>query len=262
MSGEIKDKISLENINYEMKNQRLTSPLSIKACKLKGVTEEDLRYITFEQYINSHPESINLPKEFQQERYDNYEQNRRDLIESLKEVRNDLKKSLEKQIKRTKTLSEENDDDKDKDKRTKTINNEDLRKKLKDNMENNIKILISKEFEKKNKLRTKSKKDLNSPAKLSKNSNKISYSKDKYKSETKVNKEKNLKYQQFLLEKREKIYFQKEENIRRHLEEIRNEFNKKRNEESQQKKAKISLALTRNEEKLHEKINTFYKMKQ
>lgn len=262
MSDEIKDKISLENINYQMKNQRLTSPLSIKACKLKGVTEEDLKYITFEQYINSHPESKNLPKEFQQERYDNYEQNRRDLIESLKEVRNDLKKSLEKQIKRTKTLSEENDDDKDKDKRTKTINNEDLRKKLKDNMENNIKILISKEFEKKNKLRTKSKKDLNSPAKLSKNSNKISYSKDKYKSETKVNKEKNLKYQQFLLEKREKIYFQKEENIRRHLEEIRNEFNKKRSEESQQKKAKISLALTRNEEKLHEKINTFYKMKQ
>jgi hypothetical protein len=94
-----------------MKNQRLTSPLSIKACKLKGVTEEDLRYITLEEYINSHQESKNLPKEFQQERYDNYEQNRRDLIESLKEVRNDLKKTLEKQIKRTKTLSEENDDD-------------------------------------------------------------------------------------------------------------------------------------------------------
>lgn len=209
MSAEIKEKISLENFNYQMKNQRLTSPLSIKACKLKGVTEEDLIYITFEQYINSHPESKNLLKEFQQERYDNYEQNRRDLIESLKEVRSDLKKTLETQIKRTKTLSEENDDDKEK--RTKTINSEDVKKKLKDNMENNIKILINKEFEKKNKLKTKSKKGLNSPAKLSKNtnSNKISFSKDKYKSETKVNKEKNLKYQQFLLEKREKNIFSK-----------------------------------------------------
>jgi hypothetical protein len=191
MSSEIKEKISLENINYQMKNQRLTSPLSIKACKLKGVTEEDLRYITLEEYINSHQESKNLPKEFQQERYDNYEQNRRDLIESLKEVRNDLKKTLEKQIKRTKTLSEENDDDKDK--RTKTINSEDLKKKLKDNMENNIKILINKEFEKKNKLRNKSKKDLKSPIKLIKNNNKISFSKDKYKTETRINKEKNLK---------------------------------------------------------------------
>ena len=76
MSQESKEKISLENYNYESKNNRLTSPLSIQACKLQGVTEEDLLYITFEEFIQSHPDCMNLPKEFQQERYDNFEQNR------------------------------------------------------------------------------------------------------------------------------------------------------------------------------------------
>ena len=31
-----KEKISLENFNYESKGQRLTSPFSLKACGLQG----------------------------------------------------------------------------------------------------------------------------------------------------------------------------------------------------------------------------------
>lgn len=103
MSNEMKEKISLENFNYKEKKQRLTSPLSIKACKLQGVTEEDLIFITFEEYIQMHPEWINLSKEFQQERYDNFEQNRKDLIETLKEIRNDLISERFKLIKKQKT---------------------------------------------------------------------------------------------------------------------------------------------------------------
>ena len=106
MSEESKDKISLENFNYQSKHQRLTFPSSIKACKLQGVTEVDLLFISFEDYIKTHPESKNLPKEFQQERYDNYEQNRKDLIEELKELRNNLKNEEKKHIKRQKTETE------------------------------------------------------------------------------------------------------------------------------------------------------------
>ena len=76
-SNEAKEKISLENFNYEAKNQRLNSPYSIKACRLKGAKEKDLYHLTLEEYINANPESKNLPKEIQQERYDNYEQNRK-----------------------------------------------------------------------------------------------------------------------------------------------------------------------------------------
>ena len=85
-----KEKISLENFDYESKTQRLNSPFSIKACKFKGVTEKDLYHLTLEDYIQLFSESKNIPKEFQQERYDNYEENRKALIEELKETRDKL----------------------------------------------------------------------------------------------------------------------------------------------------------------------------
>ncbi len=152
MSGEEKEKISLDNFNYQLKGSRLTSPFSIQACKLNGVTEEDIIYLTFEDYIRSHPESMNLPKEFQQERYDNYEQNRKDLIETLKEYRNKLIKSLSNQEKTEKADTEDFFDEFNSTKRkTYSINKDDLRKKLKDDLEYNIKIQIENEFEKKKK---------------------------------------------------------------------------------------------------------------
>ena len=152
MSGEEKEKISLDNFNYQLKGSRLTSPFSIQACKLNGVTEEDIIYLTFEDYIRSHPESMNLPKEFQQERYDNYEQNRKDLIETLKEYRNKLIKSLSNQEKTEKADTEDFFDEFNSTKRkTYSINKDDLRKKLKNDLEYNIKIQIENEFEKKKK---------------------------------------------------------------------------------------------------------------
>ena len=86
-----REKISLENFNFNSKSQRLSSPFSIKACLLKGVKEEDLYKLTLEEYISAHPESKDLPKEIQTERFDNYEQNHNELIELLKETRNKLK---------------------------------------------------------------------------------------------------------------------------------------------------------------------------
>ena len=91
MANELKEKINLENFNYKAKNQRLTSPLSIKACRLQGVTEEDLIFITFEEYMSSHLEFINLPKEFQQERYDNFEHKRNKKRFNLRKSKNDKK---------------------------------------------------------------------------------------------------------------------------------------------------------------------------
>ena len=145
MSQDQKEKISLENYNYESKNNRLTSPLSIQACKLQGVTEEDLLYITFEDYIQSHPDCMNLPKEFQQERYDNFEQNRKDLIENLKEVRNQLKESIKKEKEKAKTETAEINDEKNStQKNINNLNKDEYKKKLKSELEDNIKIQIEK----------------------------------------------------------------------------------------------------------------------
>ena len=265
MSGETKGKNSLDNIKNNSKSLRLKSPLSIQACKFQGATPEDLKHLTFEQYLNSHPESINLPKEFQQERYDNYEQNRKELIKSVKQRREDLKKFKERQMNK-RTMSEEYDSDK-LSIGTRTINTfkniEDLKKKLKYDMENNIKVLIDKEFERKNKLRTKSNRDFQ--LSKSKNEDRLEMlkkeKKEKYESETKANKEKNNRYQQYLIEKKEKLYLEKDQNIKRHIKEMRTEIKKKRFEECQQRQEKATLTLNRNEEKMQEKINTFYKMK-
>ena len=264
MSGETKEKNSNDNLKSDIKSLRISSPTSIQACKLQGVTPEDLKYITFEQYLCSHPESINLPKEFQQERYDNYEQNRKDLIRSVKKRREDLKKFKERQMTK-RTMSEKYDSDKlSIGARTynafKSI--EDLKKKLKYDMENNIKVLIDKEFEKKNKLRTKSKRDFLSKSKNEKRLEMLKKEKkEKYESETKANKEKNNRYQQYLIEKKEKLYLEKDQNVKRHINEMRTEIKKKIFEETQQRQEKAILTLNRNEEKMQEKINTFYKMK-
>ena len=264
MSNEIKEKISFENFNYKSKNQRLTSPLSIKACKLQGVTEEDLIFITFEEYMQNHPEWINLPKEFQQERYDNFEQNRKDLIETLKEVRNDLISEKVKLIKKQKTEPDYDDNNiYTKKKVSMTINSNDrLKMKLKENMESNIKILIEKEYNKKYKEIPRKLLDGDTSFTYNRSidlSLKSSRDRSNLRSGVKYNREKLNKSRKDFLDTKLKNYEEKEESRKKHLEEIRNEINRKRMKESEIKRLKITNYLYWNEEKMKEKINDFYK---
>ena len=155
-----KELINFENFNYESKTHRLTSPFSIKACLLKGVKEQDIHHIPLNEYIQTNPDSKNIPKELQQERYDNYEQNRLKLIESLKEVRNKLKvenkeKGKEKNEKEKEKEKEDNDEEEKNtvsinDKKFSTIKNkENMRKykKLKEDMVASIKVQIDREYD-------------------------------------------------------------------------------------------------------------------
>lgn len=268
MSNEMKEKISLENFNYKEKKQRLTSPLSIKACKLQGVTEEDLIFITFEEYIQMHPEWINLSKEFQQERYDNFEQNRKDLIETLKEIRNDLISERFKLIKKQKTEPDYDDNNiYTKKKVSLTINSNDrLKRKLKENMESNIKILIEKEYNKKYK-EMPHRKFLDGDTSFTYNrsidlSLKSSRDRINLRSGVKYNREKLNKSRKDFLDSKLRTYEEKEESRKKHLEEMRNEINKKRMKESEIKRLKITNYFYWNEEKMKEKINDFYKRQQ
>ena len=264
MANEIKEKISLDNFNYKAKNQRLTSPLSIKACKLQGVTEEDLIFITFEEYMHSHSEWINLPKEFQQERYDNFEQNRKDLIETLKEIRNDLILERVKLIKKQKTEPDYDDNNiYTKKKVSMTINNNDrLKRKLKENMESNIKILIEKEYNKKYKEMPRKLLDGDTSFTYNRSidlSLKSSRDRSNLRSGAKYNREKMNKSRKDFLDSKLRTYEEKEESRKKHLEEMRNEINRKRMKESEIKRLKITNYLYWNEEKMKEKINDFYK---
>ena len=131
-----KEKISLENFNYESKTQRLSSPFSLKACKLKGVAEGDLYHISLEDYINLNPDSKNLPKELQQERYDNYEENRTKLIEELKETRNQLIEEAEKQQQKEEKEKEEKkkEEENDEENNNKSVNKDGIVIKNKENI--------------------------------------------------------------------------------------------------------------------------------
>ena len=73
--------------------------------------------------------------------------------------------------------------------------------------------------------------------------------------------ERSLKLQQEL-EKKQKDLLEKEEKIRLRLEYLRTENEKKRISAYEAKKEKVVHMLTENEEKMKNRINTFYKLKQ
>ncbi len=95
-------KVSLENCDFTKKKNRLTSPHSLMACELIGVTEEDLTKITLEEYIRKFPESQYLQKELQEERYNHYEESRQKLIDEAKQKREELMKEEEDPKNKTK----------------------------------------------------------------------------------------------------------------------------------------------------------------
>ena len=89
------EKISLLNCNFNQKKIRINSPNSLIAIRLIGATFDDLRYLTFDEYIKK--ENIQyLDKDLQEERYNHYEQSRLSLINEAKKNREDLFKEKEK----------------------------------------------------------------------------------------------------------------------------------------------------------------------
>ena len=84
------EKISLLNCNYSQKRIKLTSPNSLLAIHLIGVTLDDLRYLTFDEYIKNNPDIQYLERDLQEERYNHHERNRLELIEQAKKIREEL----------------------------------------------------------------------------------------------------------------------------------------------------------------------------
>ena len=84
------ENISLLNCNFNQKKIRLTSPHSLLAIRLIGVTLDDLRYISLDDYIKKNPDIQYLENELQEERYNHHEQNRLELINEAKKLREDL----------------------------------------------------------------------------------------------------------------------------------------------------------------------------
>jgi len=86
----LKEYITIDDIDYSTKKVRITSPHSIKAMNTLGIINEDLEYLTFDEYLNKNPELIGEERKIQRVRYNHVEQIRKDLIERVRKQRNKI----------------------------------------------------------------------------------------------------------------------------------------------------------------------------
>ena len=83
----LKEYISIDDIDYTTKKVRITSPHSIKAMNNLGIINEDLEYLTFEEYLSKNPQLVGEEKKIQKFRYNHVDKIRKDLIEKVREQR-------------------------------------------------------------------------------------------------------------------------------------------------------------------------------
>ena len=85
-------KKNLTNIDFNNNEDKLNSPKSKKALLLLGIEEKDLYFISKNEFIQNHPELINLTEELKLRRYENYENLRKNKIKKAIELREQLLK--------------------------------------------------------------------------------------------------------------------------------------------------------------------------
>ena len=88
---------SVLNVNFMGQKKRINryeiiifSPKSIQALHNLGFDEEDLFYVSFNEYKLMNPEIISLHKEMQMSRYDFYEKRRQEKVEMVMKERNEM----------------------------------------------------------------------------------------------------------------------------------------------------------------------------
>ena len=88
--GQSLPSINLENIDYKDHDMILTSPRSLYVCKQLNANMEDLYFINFYEFRNSHPELLSLSIDKQKAHYFHLEQQRQILIDKLIKKRREL----------------------------------------------------------------------------------------------------------------------------------------------------------------------------
>ena len=87
-----KNKTSINDIDYYSKKVRINSPRSLLAMKKLGITNEELEYLSFKDYLQKNPELIAQNKEMQKIKYNYIEEIRLKNIEQIKQLRSEIQK--------------------------------------------------------------------------------------------------------------------------------------------------------------------------
>ena len=74
----------------------MNSPRSLEACRQLGIDPQSLYYVKFKKFVQSNPDIIRLNKESQQKRFENINKYRNEMIEAVKQKREEIIKQQEK----------------------------------------------------------------------------------------------------------------------------------------------------------------------
>ena len=76
----------------------MNSPRSLEACRLLGIDPQSLYYVKFKKFAQSNPDIFRLNKESQQKRFENINKYRNEMIEAVKQKREEIIKKQEKEL--------------------------------------------------------------------------------------------------------------------------------------------------------------------
>ena len=115
-----KEYISIEDINEFTKKVRITSPRSIKAMNNLGINNQDLEYLTYQEYLNKNLELIGESNRMKKVIYEHIENIRKGLINQVRAAREKI--ITEDKQTRKRSLSSKNRKTMDLSNKSKTVN--------------------------------------------------------------------------------------------------------------------------------------------
>jgi hypothetical protein len=87
--------INLNNCDFYNIKEKLNSPRSLEACYRLGIDIKDLYYKDFHQFKLENTDTITLSKESQMLRWEHNEKRRKEYLQALIEVRQNMKNEFE-----------------------------------------------------------------------------------------------------------------------------------------------------------------------
>ena len=115
-----KEYVSIEDINEFTKKVRITSPRSIKAMYNLGINNQDLEYLTYQEYLNKNLELIGESNRMKKVIYEHIENIRKGLINQVRAAREKI--ITEDKQTRKRSLSSKNRKTMDLSNKSKTVN--------------------------------------------------------------------------------------------------------------------------------------------
>lgn len=115
-----KEYVSIEDINEFTKKVRITSPRSIKAMNNLGINNQDLEYLTYQEYLNKNLELIGESNRMKKVIYEHIENIRKGLINQVRAAREKI--ITEDKQTRKRSLSSKNRKTMDLSNKSKTVN--------------------------------------------------------------------------------------------------------------------------------------------